>query len=141
MDYRNAIKWYQYGSSFPSSFLRDLVRPRRLPKLSSSLRSYQGSPSSLFRFLFSDNSPLTFLFSLPSPSQWFIVTMSWIGQATHLKAFPANEIAKGQYTMKLKQLVDSTKDMKWPVSNDHLPIVSWEDCELCFSPRPRIASR
>ena len=64
--------------------------------------------------------------------------MSWIGQATHLKAFPANEIAKGQYTMKLKQLVDSTKDMKWPVSNDHLPIVSWEDCE-CSPLLPALA--
>jgi stearoyl-CoA desaturase (delta-9 desaturase) len=86
MDYRNAIKWYQYD-----------------------------------------------------PTKWFITAMSWIGQASHLKAFPANEIAKGQYTMKLKQLVDSTKEMKWPVSNDHLPIVSWEDFQAESEHRPLMA--
>lgn len=59
--------------------------------------------------------------------------MYWMGQATHLKTFPANEIAKGQYTMKLKKLVDAAEALKWPVENDALPIVSWEDCESSLS--------
>lgn len=86
MDYRNAVKWYQYD-----------------------------------------------------PTKWFITLMWSLGQATHLKSFPANEIAKGEYTMKLKQLVDSTKEMKWPVSNDHLPVVSWEDFKIEAEHRPLMA--
>lgn len=86
MDYRNAVKWYQYD-----------------------------------------------------PTKWFITVMWSLGQATHLKSFPANEIAKGEYTMKLKQLVDSTKEMRWPVSNDHLPVVSWEEFKTESEHRPLMA--
>ncbi|KAL7416327.1 hypothetical protein BDY24DRAFT_379311 [Mrakia frigida] len=86
MDYRNAIKWYQYD-----------------------------------------------------PTKWFICVMYWLGQATHLKTFPANEIAKGQYTMKLKKLVDSAGALMWPVKNDDLPIVSWEDFQEESKVRPLIA--
>jgi hypothetical protein len=59
--------------------------------------------------------------------------MSTFGLASHLKAFPSNEIKKGQYTMQLKKLEEASKEMKWPVSNDHLPVVSWEDCTLSSS--------
>lgn len=60
--------------------------------------------------------------------------MHLIGQASHLKTFPANEIAKGQYTMKLKKLEEQTKDLKWPVETKKLPVVSWEDCKPALPP-------
>lgn len=73
------------------------------------------------------------------PTKWFIIVMSWIGQASHLKAFPANEIAKGQYTMKLKKLHESAVDIKWPVSNEGLPVVSWEEFKAESEHRPLMA--
>ncbi|CED83656.1 Delta 9 fatty acid desaturase [Phaffia rhodozyma] len=86
MDYRNAIKWFQYD-----------------------------------------------------PTKWFIYGMSLIGQASHLKTFPANEISKGQYTMKLKKLEEETQNLKWPVETKKLPVVSWEDFTEESKHRPLMA--
>lgn len=77
MDYRNAIKWYQYD-----------------------------------------------------PTKWFITVMSWFGLAYQLKAFPDNEVRKGQYTMELKKLKERGEDIKWPTSSNDLPIITWESCKL-----------
>lgn len=77
MDYRNAIKWYQYD-----------------------------------------------------PTKWFIIAMQWIGLATHLKAFPENEVKKGQLTMELKKLKAKSDKIEWPVDSNDLPVVSWESCKL-----------
>ncbi|KNZ46646.1 uncharacterized protein VP01_709g4 [Puccinia sorghi] len=52
-------------------------------------------------------------------------TTTW--QASGLKTFPDSEIRKGQYGMKLKVLQHDHEDVKWPISLNHLPILSWED--------------
>jgi stearoyl-CoA desaturase (delta-9 desaturase) len=79
MDYRNAIKWYQYD-----------------------------------------------------PTKWFITVMSWFGLASHLKAFPDNEVKKGQLTMELKKLKAKTDELKWPTTSNDLPIISWDGCMCLF---------
>jgi len=76
MDYRNAIKWYQYD-----------------------------------------------------PTKWFIVTMKKVGLASHLKAFPENEVKKGQLTMELKKLRRKQDILTWPSDSNDLPVISWESCE------------
>jgi stearoyl-CoA desaturase (delta-9 desaturase) len=63
--------------------------------------------------------------------------MHLIGQASHLKTFPANEIKKGQYTMQLKKLQAQTAELKWPETK--LPIVSWEEFVEESKSRPLIA--
>ncbi|TXT08964.1 hypothetical protein VHUM_02438 [Vanrija humicola] len=86
MDFRNAIKWYQYD-----------------------------------------------------PTKWFIWTMSKLGLASHLKKFPDNEIKKGQYTMKLQVLQEQSKDIKWPVHSNDLPVISWEDFKAEAKERSLVA--
>lgn len=76
MDYRNAIKWYQYD-----------------------------------------------------PTKWFIKTMSWLGLASHLKAFPDSEVQKGQMTMELKKIKARSDKIAWPKSSNDLPIISWDECK------------
>ncbi|KNZ64380.1 uncharacterized protein VP01_1037g16 [Puccinia sorghi] len=61
------------------------------------------------------------------PTKWFIWIAAFLGQASALKTFPDNEIRKGQYGMKLKVLQHDYEDVKWPISSNHLPILSWED--------------
>ncbi|KAG9003547.1 hypothetical protein FRB94_003067 [Tulasnella sp. JGI-2019a] len=85
MDYRNAIKWYQYD-----------------------------------------------------PTKWFIVAMQWIGLATHLKAFPENEVKKGQLTMELKKLKAKSDQIAWPVDSNDLPVVSWESFQEQAKTRPLV---
>ncbi|KAG8905501.1 hypothetical protein FRB99_008846 [Tulasnella sp. 403] len=85
MDYRNAIKWYQYD-----------------------------------------------------PTKWFIVTMQWIGLASHLKAFPDNEVQKGQLTMQLKKLKAKSDKIEWPVDSNDLPVVSWESFQEQAKTRPLV---
>lgn len=89
MDYRNAIRWYQYD-----------------------------------------------------PTKWFITVMSWLGLAYQLKAFPDNEVRKGQLTMELKKLQEKSGDVKWPNSSNDLPIITWDKCEFSYIPRfNRLTSR
>lgn len=80
MDYRNAIKWYQYD-----------------------------------------------------PTKWFILTMQWLGLATQLKAFPENEVQKGQLTMELKKLKAKSDKIEWPMDSNDLPVISWDSCKLLKS--------
>jgi hypothetical protein len=103
-----------HSSSFFSTHLEPLLTPGFLSFLSDSPQDYRNAIK-WYQY---------------DPTKWFIVTMSTFGLASHLKAFPSNEIKKGQYTMQLKKLEEASKEMKWPVSNDHLPVVSWEDCTL-----------
>src|ERR1700760_3872071 len=79
MDYRNAIKWYQYD-----------------------------------------------------PTKWFIITMQWLGLASHLKAFPENEVKKGQLTMELKKLKAKSDSIEWPMDSNDLPVVPWDSCTYLF---------
>jgi len=67
------------------------------------------------------------------PTKWFIATCHWLGLASHLRVFPSNEIEKGALTMKLRALKGIQDSLKWPVSSDELPIVTWETCELPHS--------
>jgi stearoyl-CoA desaturase (delta-9 desaturase) len=79
MDYRNAIRWYQYD-----------------------------------------------------PTKWFIIACQALGLATHLRAFPENEVKKGQLTMELKKLRGTQDRLNWPQDSNELPVISWESCE-CVS--------
>lgn len=74
MDYRNAIRWYQYD-----------------------------------------------------PTKWFIKSMSFLGVASHLKAFPDNEVEKGVLTMKLRKLRETQEKISWPRDNSDLPVISWDN--------------
>ncbi|POW11738.1 hypothetical protein PSTT_04994 [Puccinia striiformis] len=60
------------------------------------------------------------------PTKWFIGIAAFLGLASELKTFPDNEIRKGQYGMKLKELQQDFKDVKWPTSSNDLPILTWE---------------
>ncbi|POW16916.1 hypothetical protein PSHT_06564 [Puccinia striiformis] len=60
------------------------------------------------------------------PTKWFIAIAAFLGLATELKTFPDNEVRKGQYSMKLKELQKDFRDVKWPKSSNDLPILTWE---------------
>jgi stearoyl-CoA desaturase (delta-9 desaturase) len=64
------------------------------------------------------------------PTKWFIAICSMTGLATHLRVFPSNEIEKGAFTMKLKELRKVQNSLTWPVPSEQLPVVTWETCEL-----------
>jgi len=85
MDYRNAIKWYQYD-----------------------------------------------------PTKWFIMGMQRLGLASHLKAFPENEVQKGQLTMELKKLKAKSDRIEWPMDSNDLPVVSWEAFQEQAKTRPLV---
>jgi len=85
MDYRNAIKWYQYD-----------------------------------------------------PTKWFIVAMQKLGLASHLKAFPENEVKKGQLTMELKKLKSKSDKIEWPKDSNDLPVVSWDAFQEQAKTRPLV---
>ncbi|CDU24496.1 probable stearoyl-CoA desaturase [Sporisorium scitamineum] len=61
------------------------------------------------------------------PTKWFITTMSKLGLASHLKTFPDNEVRKGRLAMQLQKIHEEGKDLKWPKSSSHLPVISWDD--------------
>ncbi|OBZ69393.1 Acyl-CoA desaturase [Grifola frondosa] len=60
------------------------------------------------------------------PTKWFIAACGYIGLATHLREFPTNEVEKGAFTMKIKELKVVQDSLKWPVPVRDLPVVSWE---------------
>lgn len=68
--------------------------------------------------------------STRSPTKIFIIVASWLGLATQLKTFPDNEIRRGQYAMKLKAVSREANEIKWPKDSNHLPVLTWDDCEL-----------
>ncbi|KAI0336820.1 delta 9-fatty acid desaturase protein [Cubamyces sp. BRFM 1775] len=74
MDYRNAIKWYQYD-----------------------------------------------------PTKWFIAACGAVGLASQLRRFPSNEVRKGAFTMRMKQLKATQESLEWPRPAEELPIVTWEN--------------
>ena len=73
-----------------------------------------------------------FLWYQYDPTKWFIALCGKIGLASHLRMFPSNEISKGQLAMKLKELKQLQDSIKWPISVNNLPVVSWETCQLFF---------
>jgi len=85
MDYRNAIKWFQYD-----------------------------------------------------PTKWFISVCHMLGLASHLKAFPDNEVKKGQLTMQLKRLRETQERIAWPQDARDLPVISWQSFQDQASKRPLI---
>ncbi|KIJ23042.1 hypothetical protein M422DRAFT_276460 [Sphaerobolus stellatus SS14] len=85
MDYRNAIRWYQYD-----------------------------------------------------PTKWFITICQKLGLASHLKAFPDNEVKKGQLTMELKKLRQTQDDLRWPSDSNDLPVISWESFQEQSTKRPLV---
>lgn len=63
------------------------------------------------------------------PTKWFIAVCSFLGLASNLKTFPDNEVQKGRYNMKLKELNRDFKEVKWPKDANDLPILTWEEFE------------
>lgn len=63
------------------------------------------------------------------PTKWFIAVCGMIGFATHLRVFPENEIKKGEYTMKVKELKKLQESIKWPSGSKTLPLLTWEECK------------
>jgi stearoyl-CoA desaturase (Delta-9 desaturase) len=68
------------------------------------------------------------------PTKWFIAACSMLGFASQLRVFPENEIKKGVYTMKLKELKGLQDSLDWPSRPEALPILTWEQCELLLLP-------
>jgi stearoyl-CoA desaturase (delta-9 desaturase) len=62
------------------------------------------------------------------PTKWFIWLCGAAGLASHLRRFPANEIAKGALTMRLKALKRTQDALAWPPASDALPMLSWAEC-------------
>lgn len=62
------------------------------------------------------------------PTKWFIALCNLTGLAANLRVFPTNEIDKGVLTMKLKDLKREHDRLKWPVTTEKLPVVTWETC-------------
>ncbi|CAD6946221.1 unnamed protein product [Tilletia controversa] len=72
------------------------------------------------------------------PTKWFIATMSFLGLASHLHVFPDNEVRKGRLAMELQKLHESNRDITWPTSANHLPVISWSDYQAEAKTRPLI---
>ncbi|KAL9485337.1 hypothetical protein ACSS6W_004126 [Trichoderma asperelloides] len=68
------------------------------------------------------------------PTKWCISLWAWLGLASHLQEFEANEINKAIFQQKWK-LVERLKcQINWGLSLDILPIYSWSEFEaLCIS--------
>ncbi|KAH9852498.1 delta 9-fatty acid desaturase protein [Lenzites betulinus] len=60
------------------------------------------------------------------PTKWFIALCGALGFATNLRRFPSNEVEKGAYTMRLKELRATQEQLKWPTPVEKLPVVSWD---------------
>ncbi|CAD7069049.1 unnamed protein product [Tilletia caries] len=72
------------------------------------------------------------------PTKWFIATMSFLGLASHLHVFPDNEVRKGRLAMELQKLHEGNRDITWPTSANHLPVISWSDYQAEAKTRPLI---
>lgn len=63
------------------------------------------------------------------PTKWFIAMCQFVGLATHLRTFPTNEIRKGYFTMRLKELKSMQDMLRWPVSARELPVIPWDSLQ------------
>ncbi|KAI0827052.1 hypothetical protein BC628DRAFT_1318830 [Trametes gibbosa] len=72
------------------------------------------------------------------PTKWFIALCGALGFATNLRRFPSNEVEKGAYTMKLKELKATQDQLKWPTPVEKLPVVSWDTFQKESSPGGRV---
>jgi stearoyl-CoA desaturase (Delta-9 desaturase) len=62
------------------------------------------------------------------PTKWFIRACAALRLAYHLRQFPSNEIEKGRFTMRIKELKRSQDALQWPPAVEDLPIVTWKEC-------------
>lgn len=76
-----------------------------------------------------------FLWYQYDPTKWFIAACHSLGLASQLRVFPSNEIRKGAFTMKLKEMKSIQDSLVWPSPPTELPVVTWEACASFFSPR------
>ncbi|KAJ7665235.1 hypothetical protein DFH06DRAFT_1186833 [Mycena polygramma] len=72
------------------------------------------------------------------PTKWFIWCCQKLGLASHLKAFPDNEVRKGQLTMQLKRLRETQESLAWPSDSNDLPVISWDSYLEQSAKRPLI---
>ncbi|KAI0372080.1 delta 9-fatty acid desaturase protein [Pilatotrama ljubarskyi] len=61
------------------------------------------------------------------PTKWFIAACGALGLASNLRKFPNNEVQKGMFTMKMKDLKVTQESLKWPTPVEKLPVVTWEE--------------
>ncbi|KAI0777299.1 delta 9-fatty acid desaturase protein [Trametes elegans] len=61
------------------------------------------------------------------PTKWFIAACGALGLASHLRQFPSNEVHKGMFTMRMKELRATQESLKWPTPVEKLPVVTWEN--------------
>ncbi|KAG0211318.1 hypothetical protein BGX28_008141 [Mortierella sp. GBA30] len=61
------------------------------------------------------------------PTKWLIATCAFVGLATHLKAFPENEVRKGQLQMVEKRVMEQKTKLQWGIPIADLPVLSFED--------------
>ncbi|KAI0685994.1 delta 9-fatty acid desaturase protein [Cytidiella melzeri] len=59
------------------------------------------------------------------PTKWFIVGCAKVGLASHLKTFPAGEVRKSVFSMKIKRLKQEQDSIQWPLSAADLPVIDW----------------
>lgn len=63
------------------------------------------------------------------PTKWFIAACGALGLASNLRTFPSNEVHKGMFTMRAKELRATQESLTWPTPVEKLPVVTWENCE------------
>ncbi|KAJ1678350.1 stearoyl-CoA 9-desaturase, partial [Spiromyces aspiralis] len=61
------------------------------------------------------------------PTKWFILFCKWLGLAYNLKRFPSNEIKKGYYAMRLKEIHKKQAKLEYGPPIEKLPVISKEE--------------
>ncbi|EIW55454.1 delta 9-fatty acid desaturase protein [Trametes versicolor FP-101664 SS1] len=61
------------------------------------------------------------------PTKWFIAACGALGLASNLRTFPSNEVHKGMFTMRAKELRATQESLTWPTPVEKLPVVTWEN--------------
>ncbi|KAM0256100.1 hypothetical protein ACHAQJ_005187 [Trichoderma viride] len=68
------------------------------------------------------------------PTKWCISFWGWLGLASHLQEFEANEINKAVFQQKWKLIERLKRQINWGTPLDVLPIYSWSEYEaLCIN--------
>ena len=58
-------------------------------------------------------------------SDFFFV---WNTVRDDTQRFPDNEVRKGELSMQLKKLRRTQDEIQWPIHNNDLPVMSWDNC-------------
>ncbi|KAL4263401.1 Acyl-CoA desaturase [Pleurotus pulmonarius] len=61
------------------------------------------------------------------PTKWFIAACEALGLAHQLRRFGENEVRKGAWSMKVKEMRREQEGLVWPSASEELPVVGWEE--------------